>query len=63
MFSYKDRNIEICLKKEYRERIEADISQGILQYGNLTSGYWKLIRKLGLKYWKEWDRNVIFDIE
>lgn len=63
IFSYKDRNIEIRLKEEYRERIETDISQGILQYGNLTSGYWKLIRKLGLKYWKEWDRNFIFDIE
>ena len=63
IFIYKDQRIEIRLKEEYRERIEADINQGILQYGNLTSGYWKLIRKLGLKYWKEWDRNVIFDIK
>ncbi len=63
VFSYKDRNIEIRLKEEYRERIEADISHGIVRYGNLTSGYWKLIRKLGLKYWKEWDRNLIFNIK
>jgi pyrimidine-specific ribonucleoside hydrolase len=63
LFSYKDQKIEIRLKGEYRERIEADISQGIVRYGNLTSGYWKLIRKLGLKYWKEWSRNDIFDIK
>ncbi len=63
MFIYRNKKIEICLKEDYKKQVEADISQGILQYGNLTSGYWKLIRKLGLKYWKEWDRNVIFDIE
>jgi pyrimidine-specific ribonucleoside hydrolase len=63
LFIYKNQKIKIRLKKEYRERIEDDISQGILQYGNLTSGYWKLIRKLGLKYWAEWSRNKIFDIE
>jgi len=63
LFIFNNKKIEICLKENYKKQIEDDINQGIIKYGNLTSGYWKLIRKLGLKYWKEWDRNVIFDIE
>ena len=61
-FRFEGKTIEMELKYEYREQVESDISQGIVQYGNLTSGYWKLIRRLGLKYWKEWDRNEMFTI-
>lgn len=61
-FAFKGKTIELQLKDEYREQVESDISRGIVQYGNLTSGYWKLIRRLGLKYWREWDRNEIFTI-
>lgn len=63
LFIFNNQKIEICLKEDYKKQIEADINQGIVRYGNLTSGYWKLIRKLGLKYWKEWDRNFIFNIK
>lgn len=62
-FIYENQKIHIKLKAEYSEQIKKDIEDGILIYGNLTDGYWKLIRKLGLKYWKEWDRNQIFEIE
>ncbi len=61
-FTFEDKTIELKLKEEYKKQVESDISQGILQYGNLTSGYWKLIRSLGLKYWKEWDRNKMFTV-
>jgi hypothetical protein len=29
----------------------------------MDDGYWKLIRHNALKYWLEWDRNKIFDVE
>ena len=61
IFEYENQRIGLSLKDEYRKIIEADINMGIVQYGNLTSGYWKLIRKLGLKYWLEWNRNDIFN--
>ena len=61
-FISNGKSVELSLKEEYRKQIESDISRGIVQYGNLTSGYWKLIRELGLKYWAEWDRNEIFEI-
>jgi inosine-uridine nucleoside N-ribohydrolase/formylmethanofuran dehydrogenase subunit E len=63
VFTYKDRSVRISLKKEYLEKVDADIKEGILKFGLMDDGYWKLIRHNALKYWVEWDRNKIFDIE
>lgn len=63
VFTYKNRSIRISLKKEYLEQVDADINEGILKFGLMDDGYWKLIRRNALKYWLEWDRNKIFDIE
>ncbi len=63
VFTYKDRSVRISLKKEYLEKVEADINEGIVKFGLMDDGYWKLIRRNALKYWLEWDRNNIFEIE
>jgi pyrimidine-specific ribonucleoside hydrolase len=63
VFTYKDRSFRISLKKEYLEQVDADIKEGILKFGLTDDGYWKLIRHNALKYWVEWDRNKIFDID
>ena len=63
IFTYKNRSVRISLKKEYLEQVDADIKEGILKFGLMDDGYWKLIRHNALKYWLEWDRNKIFDIE
>jgi inosine-uridine nucleoside N-ribohydrolase/formylmethanofuran dehydrogenase subunit E len=63
VFTYKDRSVRISLKKEYLEKVDADIDEGIAKFGLMDDGYWKLIRQNALKYWVEWDRNKIFDIE
>jgi inosine-uridine nucleoside N-ribohydrolase/formylmethanofuran dehydrogenase subunit E len=63
IFTYKNRSIRISLKKEYLDQVDADIKEGIMKFGLLDDGYWKLIRHNALKYWVEWDRNKIFDIE
>ena len=62
VFTYKDRSVQISLKKEYLQKVDADINEGILKFGLMDDGYWKLIRRNALKYWIEWDRNKIFDI-
>jgi pyrimidine-specific ribonucleoside hydrolase len=62
IFKYKDRSIRITLKREYLEMVDADINEGIVKFGLMDDGYWKLIRHNALKYWLEWDRNKIFDI-
>jgi pyrimidine-specific ribonucleoside hydrolase len=63
IFTYNNRSIRISLKKEYLEQVDADIKEGIMKFGLMDDGYWKLIRHNALKYWVEWDRNKIFDIE
>ncbi|MFN8207936.1 MAG: nucleoside hydrolase [Bacteroidales bacterium] len=62
IFSYKGRSIKISLKEEYLKMVNDDINEGILKFGLMDEGYWKLIRQNALKYWVEWDRNRIFDI-
>jgi hypothetical protein len=42
--------------------VDADINEGIVKFGLMDDGYWKLIRRNALKYWVEWDRNIIFDV-
>jgi pyrimidine-specific ribonucleoside hydrolase len=62
VFTCKNRSVRISLKKEYLDQVDADINEGILKFGLMDDGYWKLIRKNALKYWLDWDRNKIFDI-
>ena len=63
IFSYKGRTIKISLKKEYLQQVDADIDEGVVKFGLMDDGYWKLIRRNALKYWLDWDRNKIFDIK
>jgi pyrimidine-specific ribonucleoside hydrolase len=63
VFTYKGRSVKLSLKKEYLDKVDADINEGILKFGLMDDGYWKLIRRNALKYWLEWDRNKIFDVE
>jgi len=63
IFSYKGRSIKISLKEEYLKQVDSDINEGIVKFGLMDDGYWKLIRRNAIKYWLEWDRNKIFDIE
>jgi pyrimidine-specific ribonucleoside hydrolase len=63
IFTYKDRSVRISLKKEYLDQVDSDINEGIKKFGLMDDGYWRLIRHNAIKYWIEWDRNTIFDIE
>ncbi len=62
-FSHENKTILIRLKQEYAEQIESDITEGIVQFGLTDDGYWKLVRKASIKYWLEWDRKELFEIE
>lgn len=61
-FTYNNRSILISLKKEYLEKVDADIREGIVKFGLMDDGYWKLVRRNAIKYWLEWDRDKIFDL-
>lgn len=60
-FSGQDRTITLALKKDVVQKIEKDIREAILAFGNLTPEYFKQIRKISIHYWWELDRALIFD--
>jgi len=61
-FTKDGKTILLRLKKEYRERIEEDIREGVSRFGH-SPEYWDYVRSLALRYWSEWDRSVIFEQE
>lgn len=63
IFSYNGRSVKISLRQEYLTRVDADINEGIVKFGLMDDGYWKLVRRNAIRYWVEWDRNKIFDVE
>ena len=34
VFTYKGRSVRITLKKEYLEKVDSDINEGILKFGS-----------------------------
>jgi len=63
IFTLNNKSYRITLKEEYLKKINSDIEEGITKFGLADDGYWKLVRRAALRYWLEWDRNVIFNIE
>jgi pyrimidine-specific ribonucleoside hydrolase len=63
VFTYKNRSVRITLKPQYLKQVNEDINEGIVKFGLMDDGYWKLVRRNALKYWLDWDRNIIFTIE
>ena len=63
VFRFKNRAIRLRLKPEYAERIRRDVRRGIELYGDCTEPYWQYIRELALRYWLEFDRHEIFELE
>ena len=63
IFTYRGKSIKITLRPEYVKEVDDDIKDGILKFGLMDDGYWKLVRRNAIKYWVNWDRNKIFDIE
>ncbi len=63
LFRFRNQAIRLRLKPEYAERIRRDVKRGIELYGDCTEPYWQYIRGLALRYWLEFDRHEIFDLE
>ena len=59
-FEANGKSLTLKLKDEYARRIQDDIRLGVERYGD-SPAYWKYVRSLALKYWRQWDRKQIFD--
>jgi hypothetical protein len=51
------------LKEKYNKIANDDINERLIKYGIQDNGYWKLLRKNASKYWLNWNRNEIFEVE
>ena len=62
-FTHKDRTVRITLKNELAERVTAELKEINFIYGLDSDIYWELVRQNSIKYWLQFDRHEIFDIE
>ena len=62
IFEFNNQKVKISLKSEISKQMQADIIFGVKTYG-MTEEYWKYIEVLAIKYWCNFDRHEIFDIE
>ncbi|MCB2194722.1 MAG: nucleoside hydrolase [Bacteroidetes bacterium] len=62
-FEYLGQKITVSLKGEYRAKIASEIKELSTIYGLDSNIYWDLVRDLAVKYWSNWDRHEIFDVE
>jgi pyrimidine-specific ribonucleoside hydrolase len=62
IFEFNKQKIKMTLNNKIARQMENDIKQGVANYG-MTDKYWLYIEELAIKYWAEFDRHEIFDIE
>mgnify|MGYP001766579196 CR=1 FL=1 len=62
-FTCLGRKVRITLKQEYAARVGSDIQEGIRRHGDLSGAYWQYVRELAIRYWLEFDRAGIFELE
>jgi pyrimidine-specific ribonucleoside hydrolase len=62
-FTHKNRTIRITLKKEFENKVSAELKEISFIYGLDSDIYWELVRQNAIRYWVSFDRHDIFDIE
>jgi pyrimidine-specific ribonucleoside hydrolase len=62
-FTHKGKTIRITLKKELAGKISSELKEINFVNGLDSDIYWELVRQNSIKYWLQFDRHEIFDIE
>lgn len=62
IFEFNKQKIKMSLNGKIAKQMENDIKQGVENYG-MTDKYWLYIEELAIKYWADFDRHEIFEIE
>ncbi len=62
-FTHKGRTIRITLKEELAGKVSSELKEINFVYGLDSDIYWELVRQNSIKYWLQFDRHSIFDIE
>ncbi len=62
-FILKERTIRITLKKELADKVASELKEINFIYGLDSDIYWELVRTNSIRYWLQFDRHEIFNIE
>jgi pyrimidine-specific ribonucleoside hydrolase len=62
-FTHDGQTLTLTLKQVYWDQIRSEIRQTIETHGLNTPEYWHAVRRLGLKYWLQWNRQDLFDMD
>ncbi len=62
-FTHKGKTIRITLKKELAEKVSSELKEINFVNGLDSDIYWELVRQNSIKYWLQFDRHKIFDIQ
>jgi len=60
IFRCNGQCLHLRLLPEYESIVRNDINKGVTEFGH-TPSYWQYIRSLAIRYWRDWDRSVIFE--
>jgi len=62
IFEFNNKKIKIKLTEVIAKKIQKEIKKGVQLY-NFSEQYWRYIEELAIKYWANFDRHDIFEIE
>jgi len=62
-FKYMNHRIKLTLKPDLANKITGELKEINFVYGLDSDIYWELVRKNAIKYWRDFDRHEIFEIE
>ncbi len=62
-FTHKGKTIRITLKKDLAEKVSSELKEINFVNGLDSDIYWELVRQNSIKYWLQFDRHKIFDIQ
>lgn len=62
IFSHDGQKVRFTLKETVASQMKEDIKTGIRKFG-MSAAYWEYVEELAKKYWKDYDRHEIFEIQ
>jgi pyrimidine-specific ribonucleoside hydrolase len=61
-FEYNGRAVVLSIKREYREKVAAQIGRLERQFGLARHEYWEGVRGVALDIWENWHRRELFQV-
>lgn len=63
IFCYKNKCIQLSLKKEIYEHVSKDLNDAVIKFSLSSDAYWNYVRKQAINDWLDLNRDEIFDFK